>query len=103
MEVLQVDGRKGRSGLIATPLVTWEFRQATRMQPYISGGIAWARLREPLCIPEVGTTSCAWGVYESASTRVRGGIGLKIRLSERLFLAPEARFLGAIVNLGLRF
>ena len=102
-EILQMDGKKGRSALIVTPLVTWEFRQAMRIQPYVSAGIGWSRLREPLCFPDVGTTSCTWGVYQSASAGLRGGIGLKIRLSNRLFVASEARLLGAIVNLGFRF
>jgi hypothetical protein len=102
-EIRQMDGEDDRSALTVAPVVTWEFWAMPRVQPYVSGGLGWFRDREPLCFPDPGRTSCTRGIYESTSSRLSAAGGLKISLSDHFFVAAEARIIGAMVNLGIRF
>ena len=80
--------------------MTWTFRQNSRLQPYLTGGIGWARRRHP-----VGGGS----TFEDNAVAANGGIGGKFLISDRFFLAPEVRFGGdepimtTTASFGIRF
>jgi hypothetical protein len=83
-EVLYMARSGSHNVLTVMPVVTWTFRQTSRVHPYLIGAVGWARRRHP-----TGT-----GIFESNQVAANGGIGAKFLISDRVFVAPEFRMGG---------
>jgi hypothetical protein len=81
------------------PFAGYEFRRSSsRVRPYVIGGVGWLYHRE-----RTGT-----GIFWGRGHTYGGGVGFKIPITDRLYIAPEARLgwepaLRATLGLGYRF
>lgn len=63
------------------PNLTWEFRRGKKVVPYVIGGLGFLQHRQ------------TWDHFKWSSTTkfAEGGLGVKVFLNERIFVAPEMR------------
>lgn len=97
-EVLYLVGPGEDRDIVITPTVGYQFRRNARVQPYVIGGVGWLIHREVF----------SGGPYWSTGPSFGGGGGFKVRISDRLFVAPEMRLgwepaLRTTVTIGYRF
>ena len=97
-EVFYLVGPDGDRDVSVTPVAGYQFRRSARVQPYVNGGVGWLGHREAFLTRSFWSTGWTFG----------GGGGFKIRISDRLFVATEARlgwepFLRTTVGVGYRF
>jgi hypothetical protein len=96
-EVLYIAGAGNHDVLTVMPVVSWEFRGTSSVRPYLVGGIGVAR-----------RTGGSFSSGDSSRVTGNGGIGVKLRVLDRFFIAPEFRFGGiepivtTTVSLGIR-
>jgi hypothetical protein len=80
-ELLYMRGSKSDQDLVFTANLSLDFATSKRVKPYVIGGVGFLHHRE---LTGAGTfTATGW----SGS----GGVGVKVFLTEKLFIAPEAR------------
>jgi hypothetical protein len=97
-EVFYMIGPVGDSDVSVVPVIGYQFKRSARIQPYVNGGVGWLIHRQAFVSRSDWSTGPTFGV----------GGGFKIRISDRLYVAPEARlgwepFLRTTVSLGYRF
>jgi len=80
-EVLYMVGPGDDRDVVITPTVGYQFRRTARVQPYVIGGVGWLIHRELFLT----------GPYWSTGASFGGGGGFKVKISDRLYVAPEVR------------
>jgi hypothetical protein len=97
-ELLYIVGPLNQNVTTFMSTVSWEFLRTSLVRPYLIGGIGWS---------QTGRSAIPFSNTRRLSGN--GGIGAKLRLSNRFFLAPEFRFGGdepiilSTLSLGIRF
>lgn len=98
---------------LVTPTLEYEFRAAGRLKPYVVFGAGYTRYRD--LIPTFARASADLDDYElvyewdeQSSMNLAGGLGVRLYLTKRLFIAPELRigllpFLRTTVSVGYSF
>jgi hypothetical protein len=90
-EVAYMRGERDASNLSVTGNVTFDFIQddgRQRIVPYIAAGGGYLRQRT---LVGFGPGSTALRQFTSGEGTVSGGIGARIALASRVFIAPEFR------------
>lgn len=80
-ELLYMHGSRRDRDLVFTANAALDFATSKRVKPYVIGGVGILHHRE---LTGVGT-------FASNGWSASGGVGVKIFLTEKLFVAPEAR------------
>lgn len=81
-ELLYMYHSKSDQDVVFTPNVAFDFAGSNRrIKPYVIGGVGVLRHR----------SLTGRGPFSSNSLSASGGVGVKIFLTRRLFISPEAR------------
>ena len=81
-ELLYMRGSGRDQDMVFTTNLAFDFATSKRVKPYVIGGAGFLHHRE---LTGVGT-------FASTGWSVGGGVGVKVFLTEKLFIGPEARF-----------
>jgi len=80
-EFQYLKGSGSHYDLVVLPNVSWDFRGGGRIVPYLTGGVGWSQT-----VDRFGGT-----VYRYNQTFFQIGAGVKVRLNNRWYVAPEVR------------
>ena len=94
---------------LLAPTVAYEFGNADRVRPFVVFGVGWTQYRA--LIPDSASPDSDELVYRwdfQSAFNLGGGAGIRLYLTKRLFVAPEARvgllpWLRTTVAVGLDF
>jgi hypothetical protein len=74
-------GANGHYDTVLIPNVNWDFRASGRVIPYVTGGVGWMHSAE----------RTRFFNFNHNQTFVQVGGGVKLRVNERWYVAPEFR------------
>jgi hypothetical protein len=80
-ELLYMRGSRSDQDLVFTANLALDFATSKRVKPYVIGGVGFLHHRE----------LTGAGTFSATGWSGSGGVGVKVFLTEKLFIAPEAR------------
>lgn len=102
-ELIYMRGPGFDRDLVFTPNVAFDFARSKRVRPYVIGGVGLLWHRDGFRTAPGRTT-----FFSGHEGTFGGGIGLKVLLTDRLFVSPEVRlgwepFMRSTISVGYRF